>query len=111
MLVIAPAADRAFGEGTGVGAADGEGGGALDTGDGGEPGAVEAGDGTGLEKGAAADEGVDALEISGEPDQFNTKEVRALLKENGRTCWGSVTRGAACRRCFASNPILEDAFL
>ncbi|MEP7294653.1 MAG: sugar phosphate isomerase/epimerase family protein [Burkholderiales bacterium] len=35
--------------------------------------------------------GVDALEISGEPDQFNTKEVRALLKENGRTCWGSVT--------------------
>lgn len=35
--------------------------------------------------------GVDALEISGEPDQFDTKEVRALLKENGRTCWGSVT--------------------
>src|SRR5436305_15216339 len=35
--------------------------------------------------------GVDALEISGEPDQFNTKDVRALLKENGRTCWGSVT--------------------
>ena len=35
--------------------------------------------------------GVDALELSGEPDQFNAKEVRALLKENGRTCWGSVT--------------------
>jgi sugar phosphate isomerase/epimerase len=35
--------------------------------------------------------GVDALEISGEPEQFNTKEVRALLKENSRTCWGSVT--------------------
>jgi sugar phosphate isomerase/epimerase len=35
--------------------------------------------------------GVDALEISGEPDQFSTREVRALLKENGRTCWGSVT--------------------
>ena len=32
--------------------------------------------------------GVDALEISGEPDQFNTKEVRALLKENGRTLLG-----------------------
>ncbi len=35
--------------------------------------------------------GVDALEISGEPDQFDTKEVRGLLKENGRSCWGSVT--------------------
>jgi sugar phosphate isomerase/epimerase len=35
--------------------------------------------------------GVDALEISGEPDQFDSKEVRALLKENGRRCWGSVT--------------------
>ena len=32
--------------------------------------------------------GVDALEISGEPDQFDTKEVRALLKENGRTLLG-----------------------
>ena len=35
--------------------------------------------------------GVDALEISGEPDQYNAKDVRALLKENGRSCWGSVT--------------------
>ena len=35
--------------------------------------------------------GVDAIEISGEPDQFDSKEVRALLKENGRSCWGSVT--------------------
>jgi sugar phosphate isomerase/epimerase len=35
--------------------------------------------------------GVDALEISGEPDQYNPRDVRALLKENGRSCWGSVT--------------------
>ena len=35
--------------------------------------------------------GVDAIEISGEPDQYNSKDVRALLKENGRACWGSVT--------------------
>ena len=35
--------------------------------------------------------GVDALEISGEPDQYNSKDVRALLKDNGRRCWGSVT--------------------
>ena len=35
--------------------------------------------------------GVDAIEISGEPDQYNPRDVRALLKENGRRCWGSVT--------------------
>jgi sugar phosphate isomerase/epimerase len=35
--------------------------------------------------------GVDALEISGEPDQYKASEVRALLKEYGRKCWGSVT--------------------
>ena len=35
--------------------------------------------------------GVDALEISGEPDQYDTKEVRKLLADNGRKCWGSVT--------------------
>ena len=35
--------------------------------------------------------GVDALEISGEPDQYDTKEVRKLLADNGRECWGSVT--------------------
>ena len=35
--------------------------------------------------------GVDALEISGEPDQYDVKEVRKLLADNGRTCWGSVT--------------------
>ncbi len=35
--------------------------------------------------------GVDSLELAGEPDRTDTKEVRALLKEYGRTCWGSVT--------------------
>jgi sugar phosphate isomerase/epimerase len=35
--------------------------------------------------------GVDALEISGEPDQYDPKEVRKLLADNGRKCWGSVT--------------------
>ena len=48
--------------------------------------------------------GVDALEISGEPDQFDTKEVRALLKENGRTCWGSVTLTLGERNLAAKDP-------
>ena len=28
--------------------------------------------------------GVDALEISGEPDQYDPKEVRKILADNGR---------------------------
>src|ERR687884_551157 len=48
--------------------------------------------------------GVDALEISGEPDQFDAKEVRALLKENGRRCWGSVTLTLGERNLAAKNP-------
>jgi sugar phosphate isomerase/epimerase len=34
--------------------------------------------------------GVEALEIAGEPSRFDSKEVRALLKEHGRSCWGAV---------------------
>ena len=32
--------------------------------------------------------GVDALEISGEPDQYRSEEVRTLLTDNGRTLLG-----------------------
>ena len=35
--------------------------------------------------------GYHALEISGEPYRWNTKDVRKLLEENRVTCWGSVT--------------------
>lgn len=35
--------------------------------------------------------GYESIEISGEPEQFDTKEVRKLLDENGIRCWGSVT--------------------
>lgn len=35
--------------------------------------------------------GYESIEISGEPEQFDTKEVRKLLDENGLRCWGSVT--------------------
>jgi sugar phosphate isomerase/epimerase len=33
----------------------------------------------------------DSIEISGEPEKYNTKEVNRLLKENHLRCWGSVS--------------------
>ena len=35
--------------------------------------------------------GYESIEISGEPTQYNIKDTRALLKENGIRCWGAVT--------------------
>lgn len=35
--------------------------------------------------------GYDSIEIGGEPDKYNTKEVLKLLKDNKIRCWGSVT--------------------
>ena len=35
--------------------------------------------------------GYESIEISGEPEQYDVKEVRKLLDENGIRCWGSVT--------------------
>ena len=35
--------------------------------------------------------GYESIEISGEPTQYNTKDVRKLLKEHQIRCWGSVT--------------------
>lgn len=35
--------------------------------------------------------GYNSIEISGEPEKYNTKEVLGLLKENGLKCWGSVS--------------------
>lgn len=35
--------------------------------------------------------GYKSIEISGDPENYNTKEVRQLLKENGLRCWGSVS--------------------
>ena len=43
--------------------------------------------------------GYKSIEISGEPDIFDTREVRKLLKENGIECWGSVTLMLG-DRCF-----------
>ena len=38
-----------------------------------------------------AKHGFDAIEIEGEPEKYDTKEVRKLLKENGIACFGSVS--------------------
>ncbi|MBV7330939.1 sugar phosphate isomerase/epimerase [Chloroflexi bacterium TSY] len=35
--------------------------------------------------------GYESIEISGEPDVFDTKEVKKLLDDNGLKCWGSVS--------------------
>ena len=35
--------------------------------------------------------GYQSIEIEGEPEKYNTKEVRKLLKENGISCFGAVS--------------------
>lgn len=35
--------------------------------------------------------GYDSIEISGEPEKYDTKAVRDLLREHGLKCWGAVT--------------------
>ena len=35
--------------------------------------------------------GYESIEIGGEPDKYNTKELRGVLKENGVRCWGSIS--------------------
>jgi len=47
--------------------------------------------------------GYESIEISGEPDLTDTKEVRRLLQENGLRCWGSVTLMFAGRNLLAKD--------
>ncbi|MEA3334998.1 MAG: sugar phosphate isomerase/epimerase [Chloroflexota bacterium] len=35
--------------------------------------------------------GYESIEIGGEPDRYDTAEVRKLLKDNGLRCWGSIS--------------------
>ncbi len=35
--------------------------------------------------------GYESIEIGGEPDKYDTKELRGVLKENGVRCWGSIS--------------------
>ena len=47
--------------------------------------------------------GYDAIEISGEPERYNTKDVRRLLGEHGIACWGAVTLMLGARNLVAES--------
>jgi D-psicose/D-tagatose/L-ribulose 3-epimerase len=47
--------------------------------------------------------GYTRLEIAGSPDQYNTKDLRKLMREHGLSCWGSVTLMLGERNLLASN--------
>jgi D-psicose/D-tagatose/L-ribulose 3-epimerase len=47
--------------------------------------------------------GYGSIEIKGEPDQYDTKEVRAQLDHYGLKCWGAVTLTLAERNLCAAD--------
>ena len=47
--------------------------------------------------------GYDAIEISGEPEKYDTTHIRKLMSEAGITCWGSVTLMLGDRNLLASD--------
>jgi sugar phosphate isomerase/epimerase len=47
--------------------------------------------------------GYDAIEISGEPERYNTRDVNKLLADHRLKCWGSVTLMLGDRNLLASN--------
>src|ERR1700704_3034678 len=53
--------------------------------------------------------GYDSIEISGEPEKYNTTEVRRLLKDNGIACWGSVTLMFAGRDLIHADPAVRES--
>ncbi len=50
-----------------------------------------------------ASSGYDAIEISGEPERYDTRHVRKLLEDAGLRCWGSVTLMLAERDLLAKD--------
>ncbi|WP_396923676.1 sugar phosphate isomerase/epimerase family protein [Mycolicibacterium sp.] len=47
--------------------------------------------------------GYDAIEISGEPEKYDTKYIGKLLKDHGLVCWGSVTLMMGDRNLLAKD--------
>src|SRR6187551_2309407 len=47
--------------------------------------------------------GYDAIEISGEPERYDTKDVARLLKTHGLACWGAVTLMLGSRNLVAGS--------
>ncbi|MDX1615146.1 MAG: sugar phosphate isomerase/epimerase family protein [Candidatus Promineifilaceae bacterium] len=52
--------------------------------------------------------GYESIEISGEPEVFDTKEVNKLLKDHGLKCWGSVTLMFEGRDLVSADPIVRE---
>ncbi|HEY0821818.1 MAG TPA: sugar phosphate isomerase/epimerase family protein [Rhizobacter sp.] len=53
--------------------------------------------------------GISALEIAGEPEQYDTREVRALLRDHGLSCWGAVTLTLGERNLAARDAAQREA--
>jgi sugar phosphate isomerase/epimerase len=52
--------------------------------------------------------GYDSIEISGEPEKYDTREVRGLLKDNNVRCWGSVSLMFAGRDLIHADPKVRE---
>ncbi len=52
--------------------------------------------------------GYDSIEISGEPEKYNTREVNRLLRENHLKCWGSVSLMFAGRDLIHADPQVRE---
>jgi D-psicose/D-tagatose/L-ribulose 3-epimerase len=52
--------------------------------------------------------GYESIEISGEPDVFDTKEVSKLLKDHGLKCWGSVSLMFEGRDLVSADPQVRE---
>ena len=50
-----------------------------------------------------AEYGYNSIEISGEPEKYDTQDVRKLLKDHSLSCWGSVTLMLGDRDLLAKN--------
>ena len=48
--------------------------------------------------------GFESIEISGEPQQYETRVCRPLLKQHGIRCWGAVTLTLGQRNLAAKDP-------
>lgn len=53
--------------------------------------------------------GYQTIEIAGDPDNYDTKEVNRLLKENGIKCWGSVSLMFAGRDLIHADAQVRDS--
>lgn len=52
--------------------------------------------------------GYASIEIGGEPDKYNTREVSRILKENKVRCWGSVTLMFPGLDLIAADPAIRE---